>query len=279
MSEYRDVAVKAAREAGQLMLEWRTKFPPGPAKMDYKGIKDVVTEVDGRAEELIIGHIWQAFPDHNILAEEGGARGDAPSPFKWIIDPLDGTANYAADLATSCVSIALAHNEETILGVVFNPFRDELWVAERGQGATLNDQPIRVAPVEDLAKALVCFDLGYNEEKAVAQLREATFFRPRVRSMRILGSAVLGLVNVAVGRFDLFYHQSLSPWDLAAALLILEEAGATVTDRDGQPAHYSKPSVIAASPRIHQLFFEAYKEYRSDLPSGVNSQDGEAKLG
>ncbi len=270
MNSTREVAIAAAREAGQLMLEWRQKFPAGPATLHYKGEKDVVTEVDTRAEEIIIGHIRRSFPDHNILAEEGGERiGQAtatPTPFKWIIDPLDGTANYAADLAASCVSIGLAENEKMILGVVYNPFRDELFVAERGQGATLNGQPIRVAPTEDLGRALVCFDLGYNEEKAVAQLREATFFRPRVRSMRILGSAVLGLVYVAVGRFDLFYHQSLSPWDLAAALLILEEAGATVTDRDGGPAHYSRPSVVAANPRIHQLFFEAFREFRQDLP-------------
>ena len=266
MKTAREVAITAALEAGQLMLDWRSKFPAGPAKMDYKSAKDVVTEVDGRAEEIIIGHIRETFPAHNILAEEGGERaGDSNSPFKWIIDPLDGTANYAADLAASCVSIGLAENEQMILGVVFNPFRNELFVAERGKGATINDQPIHVGQTDDLAKALVCFDLGYNELKAVEQLKEATFFRPRVRSMRIVGSAVLGLVNVAVGRFDLFYHQTLSPWDLAAALLILEEAGATITDRDGNPAHYSKPSIIAASPRVHELFFEAYKEYRPDL--------------
>ncbi len=259
----REVAITAAREAGQLMLEWRQKLPPGPAALHYKGPKDVVTEVDGRAEALIIGQIKAVFPGHHILAEEGGVvAGEAASPFTWIIDPLDGTANYAADLATSCVSIGLARDEEMILGVVYNPFRDEMFVAERGGGATLNGQPIRVAPTATLDKALVCFDLGYNEEKAVAQLKEATFFRPRVRSMRILGSAVLGLVNVAVGRFDLFYHQSLSPWDLAAALMILEEAGATITDRNGDPAHFRKPSIIAASPQIHALFFEAFAEYK-----------------
>ncbi len=262
----KDVAIAAAYEAGKLMLGWRNKFPPGPAALNYKGPKDVVTEVDGRAEEIIIGHIRRSFPDHDILAEEGGARsGGGNSPFIWIIDPLDGTANYAADLATSCVSIAVAENEQTILGVVYNPFRDELFVAEAGQGATLNGQPIQVAPTASLDKALVCFDLGYNEEKAVRQLKEATFIRPQVRSMRILGSAVLGLVYVAVGRFDLFYHQSLSPWDLAAALLILQEAGATITDREGQPAHYNQPSIIAASPTIHRLFVETMRDFQKSI--------------
>jgi myo-inositol-1(or 4)-monophosphatase len=261
----RDIAIAAAYEAGKLMLDWRKQFPPGPATLHYKGPKDVVTEVDGRAEEIIIGHIWRNFPEHNILAEEGGVRAGnngGNSPFTWIIDPLDGTANYAADLATSCVSIAVAENEVLKLGVVYNPFRDELFVAEAGKGATLNGQPIQVAPTGSLDKALVCFDLGYNEEKAVQQLKEATFIRPKVRSMRILGSAVLGLIYVAVGRFDLFYHQALSPWDLAAGLIILQEAGATVTDRDGQPAHYTKPSVVAATPKVHTLFFEAINEYR-----------------
>lgn len=259
----KEIAIAAAREAGALMLEWRSQFPPGPAKMDYKSAKDVVTEVDERAEEIIIGHIRKSYPDHNILAEEGGMR-TGSSRFTWIIDPLDGTANYAADLAASCVSIAAVEDDQTVLGVVYNPFRDELFVAERGKGATLNGQPIGVSQTEKLEKAMVCFDLGYNEEKAVRQLKEAVFFRPRVRTMRILGSAVLALVNVAVGRFDLFYHQSLSPWDLAAALLIVQEAGGATSDRNGDPAHYSKPSIVAANPQIHRVFMQAFAEYRRE---------------
>lgn len=257
-----EVAIVAAREVGQLMLDWRKDFPPGPAHMEYKDAKDVVTEVDTRSEEIIVGHIRRHFPDHHILAEERGEEaGSSESPYTWVIDPLDGTANYAADLATSCVSIALAREDEVIMGVVYNPFRDEMFVAEKGQGTLLNDRPIRVYPTEKLEKALVCFDLGYNEEKAVEQLRQAMFFRPRVRSMRILGSGVLGLVNVAVGRFDLFYHQALKPWDLAAALVILQEAGAVVTQNDGQPANYLKPSVIAASPLVYREFMEALAVY------------------
>ncbi|MBN9392235.1 MAG: inositol monophosphatase [Chloroflexi bacterium] len=257
-----EVAILAAREVGQLMLDWRKDFPPGPARMEYKDAKDVVTEVDTRSEEIIVNHIRQHFPDHHILAEERGEEaGAADSPYTWVIDPLDGTANYAADLATSCVSIALAKEDEVIMGVVYNPFRDEMFVAEKGRGTLLNDRPIRVFPTEKLEKALVCFDLGYNEEKAVEQLRQAMFFRPRVRSMRILGSGVLGLVNVAVGRFDLFYHQALKPWDLAAALVILQEAGAVVTQNDGQPANYLKPSVIAASPLVYREFMEALDIY------------------
>lgn len=251
----------AAREAGKLMLDWRKNFPPGPATMNYKSAKDVVTEVDTRAEEIIVNHIRSRFPDHQILAEERGTvSGD--SPYLWIIDPLDGTANYAADLACSCVSIGLAHDEELILGVVYDPFRDELFVAERGKGTLLNDQAIHVGNESNFSKALVCFDLGYNEEKAVKQLREATFFRPRVRSMRILGSAVLAICYVAVGRFDLFYHQSLNPWDLAAALLIVQEAGGVTTTSTGEPAHYNIPSIVAANPVIHKAFFEALQEYQ-----------------
>lgn len=260
-----EVAIAAAREVGQLMLDWRKDFPPGPARMEYKDAKDVVTEVDTRSEEIIVGHITRNFPAHHILAEERGeVSGEENSPYTWVIDPLDGTANYAADLATSCVSIGLAQGEEIIMGVVYNPFRDELFVAEKGKGATLNGQPIRVFPTEKLAKALVCFDLGYNEEKALEQLRQALFFRPRVRSMRILGSGVLGLVNVAVGRFDLFYHQALKPWDVAAAIIILQEAGAIVTQSDGQPPNYLHPSIIAASPAIHQQFMQALDKYHND---------------
>lgn len=255
MEDFSEVAIAAAREAGQLMLDWRKDFPPGPATMSYKGAKDVVTEVDTRAEEIIVSKIRARFPDHQILAEERGAMvGD--SDYLWIIDPLDGTANYAADLAASCVSIALAYKAEVRLGVVYDPFRDELFVASKGEGVTLNGQPIGVSHETELSKALVCFDLGYNEAIAIKQLEEALFFRPRVRSMRILGSAVLGLCYVAVGRFDLFYHQSLHPWDLAAALLIVQEAGGITTTATGEPAHYNNPSVVAANPIIHAAFFE-----------------------
>lgn len=257
--DFSEVAIQAARVAGKLMLDWRKDLPPGPAAMSYKSAKDVVTEVDTRAEELIVSSIRAKFPDHQILAEERGAMA-GNSPYTWIIDPLDGTANYAADLAASCVSIALAHNEEVQLGVVYDPFRDELFVARQGAGATLNGQPLQVSQQNELNKTLVCFDLGYNEEKALQQLRDALFFRPRVRSMRILGSAVLGLCYVAVGRFDLFYHQSLHAWDLAAALLIVQEAGGITTTLQGSPAHYSQPSIVAATPAIHAAFFAALEE-------------------
>jgi myo-inositol-1(or 4)-monophosphatase len=261
-SAYAEVAIQAAREAGALMVEWRKKFPPGPATMNYKSEKDVVTEVDTRAEEIIVNAIKKHFPDHQILAEERGAVG-SNSDYLWIIDPLDGTANYAADLATSCVSIGLAYREEMLVGVVYDPFRNEVYTAERGQGAFLNGQPIKVGQQQLLSKAMVCFDLGYNEALAVKQLQVATFFRPRVRAMRILGSATLALCYVAVGRFDLFYHQSLHPWDLAAALLIINEAGGITTTNKGTPAHYSKPEIIAANPTIHAAFFEEYQHYIS----------------
>lgn len=246
------------------MLDWRSDFPPGPATMSYKSPKDVVTEVDTRAEEIIVSNIRAKFPDHKILAEERGAVAGS-SAYTWIIDPLDGTANYAADLAASCVSIGLAYNEELQLGVVYDPFRDELFVAEKGQGAFLNGNRIRVSQQDDLSKALVCFDLGYNEKKAIKQLQEAVFFRPRVRSMRILGSAVLGLCYVAVGRFDLFYHQSLHPWDMAAAIIIINEAGGITTTNTGEAAHYAQPSIVAANPAIHAAFFDALEEYKKQM--------------
>jgi myo-inositol-1(or 4)-monophosphatase len=261
----KELAIRAAREAGRLMLDWRKDFPPGPATMSYKSAKDVVTEVDRRAEELILNYIRKQYPDHNILAEEGGAitAEQGNSPYTWVIDPLDGTANYAADLATSCVSIGVAEGDRMVLGVVYNPFRDELFVAEHNHGAYLNDYKISVGQQTELNKALVCFDLGYNEQKAVEQLQQAVFFRPRVRSMRILGSAVLGLVNVACGRFDLFYHRSLSPWDIAAAMLIVAEAGGTVTDDHNRPTTYKNPDIVAANSTIHRQFFEALKEYQA----------------
>jgi myo-inositol-1(or 4)-monophosphatase len=266
----KDVAIAAAREAGKLMLDWRKDLPPGPATMKYKDGKDVVTEVDGRAEQLIVGKIQQHFPQHNILAEEGGYVANThnnSSLYTWVIDPLDGTANYAADLALSCVSIGVAEGEQVVLGVVYNPFRDELFVAERGKGAYLNDYRISVGQQEQLSTSLVCFDLGYNEARALQQLREATFLRPRVRTMRILGSAALGMCYIACGRFDLFFHRALSPWDLAAGMLMIEEAGGVVTDDQNQPTNYKCPGVIAANPTIHRLFFEQLKIYQAGISS------------
>ncbi len=262
----KDLAILAAREAGKLMLDWRNKFPPGPALMEYKSAKDVVTEVDTRAEALIISHIKQNFPEHLILGEEGGFHRPQTgnSSITWIIDPIDGTANYVADLATSCVSIGIAEGDQIIIGVVYNPFRDELFVAEKGKGAFLNQFRISVGVEQDLNKSLVCFDLGYNEAVAVEQLKQAVYFRPRVRTMRILGSAVLALCNVACGRFDLFYHRSLSPWDLAAGMLLIEEAGGKITDENNNPTTYLRPGIVAANPAIHRQFFEAKNEYKPE---------------
>ncbi|MEI6042744.1 MAG: inositol monophosphatase family protein, partial [Chloroflexota bacterium] len=262
--ELKDVAIAAAREAGKLMLDWRKDFPPGPVTMAYKGAKDVITEVDGLAEESIIKKIQQHYPQHNILAEESGdvTAGQSDSPYTWVIDPLDATANYAADLATSCVSIGLAEGEQVVLGVVYNPFRDELFVAERGKGAYLNDYRLSVGQQEQLQKSLVCFDLGYNEARALLQLRQATFLRPRVRTLRILGSSALSLCYVACGRFDLFFHRSLGPWDLAAGMLMVEEAGGILTNDQNQQISYKSKSVVTANPTIHRLFFEALQEYK-----------------
>jgi myo-inositol-1(or 4)-monophosphatase len=258
----KETAILAAREAGKLMLDWRQALPPGPAAVDYKSAKDVVTVVDKQAEDLIISHIRAKFPEHAILGEEGGLlKGSAESPYTWVIDPLDGTANYAADLAASCVSIGLLEGNSSILGVVYNPFRDELFVGLKGGGAFLNDQPIRVSQQTKLEKAMVGFDLGYNEERALQQLREAAFWRPRVRTMRILGSAVLALCYVACGRFDLFYHGALYPWDLAAAAVILEEAGAVISNNNGEPLDIYQPSVVAGNSATHRLYFEGRKQF------------------
>src|SRR5215210_3571030 len=204
------------------MLKRRAEFPPGPMAMTYKDVKDVVTEADIACEKLIIEHIRSRYPQHNILAEESGADSSG-SPFTWVIDPIDGTANYAADLAASCVSIAVVENDETVLGAVYNPFRDEMYTAEKGRGAFINDVPIRVGQQTALGTSLCCFDLGYNEKIAVEVLHLVAFLRPRIRTMRMLGSAVLGLCHVAAGRYDLFLHPMLSPWDLAAGLLLVQE--------------------------------------------------------
>jgi myo-inositol-1(or 4)-monophosphatase len=253
----RQVAIEAAREAGRLLAaELR-----GAHRIAFKGAStDLVTEMDERAEELIVGRLSRAFPDDTILAEE---RGAAPgrSGRRWIVDPLDGTTNYAHGLPIFCVSIALEVDRRIELGVAYAPSLDELYVAERGQGATVNGERLAVSSTATLEESLLATGFPYNiRETRDTNLSEYAAFAVRCRGVRRLGSAVLDLAWVAAGRLDGFWELRLGPWDVAAGRLFVEEAGGRVTNLVGGALDLEAPAVVASNGRIHEAMLAVLRE-------------------
>lgn len=243
-------AVQTAREAGRVLAE---KF--GRAlQVSHKGEIDLVTEADLAAERLIVERIRSYHPRHSILAEEAGEveniAGADPS-FKWIVDPLDGTTNYAHGYPFFCVSIALEHEGRVVVGVVYDPLRDELFAAERGGGATLNGRRVSVSDVAELNRALVCTGFPYDVRGRERFARHFSAFIMRAQSVRRDGAAALDLAYVACGRFEVFYEDGLRPWDVAAGKLLVEEAGGRVTRYDDTPLDVYRPPVVATNGLVH----------------------------
>ncbi len=255
----RRVAVDAARAAGQLL---RSELQ-GSRRITYKGAPtNLVTEMDARAEELIVRRLAAAFPEDGILAEERGAEAGR-SGRRWIIDPLDGTTNYAHALPIFSVSIALEADHQVQLGVVFHPNLDELYVAERGGGATVNDHRLSVSTTATLDESLLTTGFPYNiRETADTNLREYAAFALRSRGVRRIGSAVLDLSWLASGRFDGHWELSLGPWDVAAGGLLVEEAGGRITNLTGGALDIDAPSVVASNGRIHDAMLAVLREIR-----------------
>jgi myo-inositol-1(or 4)-monophosphatase len=219
-------------------------------KVSKKRRIDLVTEMDLKVEKTIVNQIHLRFPGHEILAEEQGSQGK-DGPYKWIIDPLDGTTNYAHGYRFFSVSIAVETKGELVLGVVYDPVTEELFSARRGQGATLNDQPIKISSANQLIDSLLATGFSYDQEEIKHNL--ALFNRMILHSQAIRrdGSAALDLCYVACGRFDGFWELSLSPWDVAAGRLIVEEAGGLVTAFSGSPSTIYNPELLASNGKIH----------------------------
>lgn len=249
-------AIQTARDAGQILLE---KFGR-KINISMKGDINLVTEADLASEKLIIERIKSYYPKHSILAEEAGnavVLGD--STWKWIIDPLDGTTNFAHGYPCFCVTIALEHEGKIVLGVTFDPTRNELFAAEKGQGATLNNKPIRVSETEKLGNALLVTGFPYNFKQKENFARHLTDFLLQSRGVRRDGSAAIDMAYVACGRFDGFWEEGLNAWDVAAGVLLIEEAGGSVTYYDGSPFSVYSPPICASNGLIHHEMLQVLR--------------------
>ncbi|MEK6285757.1 MAG: inositol monophosphatase family protein [Acidobacteriota bacterium] len=245
-------AIGVARDAGRLLRD----RVGTTIDIDYKGSINLVTDVDLASERLIRDAISTHHPRHEILAEEGGLS-ESSSEYRWIVDPLDGTTNYAHGYPIFCVSIALECRGEVMLGVVYDPMRDELFTAERGGGAALNNRPIRVSKIDDLMQGILSTGFPYDiKTSKLTNLDHWTNFAMNAQALRRDGAAALDLCYVACGRFDGFWELNLSPWDTAAGTLIVTEAGGRITNFSGGPFSNYKPEVVASNGLIHDRMIE-----------------------
>ena len=260
---YLPLAVAAAKEAGRIqMLHFGHSHP-----VEYKGEFNPVTEVDRRCERAIVKMISDAFPEHDILTEESPFEGKG-SPWKWIIDPLDGTTNYLHGFPCFCVSIGLEVDGEVKTGVVYVPTLNELFHAEKGKGAFLNGERIVVSRVDRLSKSLLCTGFPYNvHEHADFYLRYFRHFLTKSFAVRRPGSAAIDLSYLAAGRFDGFWEFKLHAWDVAAASLLVTEAGGEVTDFQDRPFNIYSEETLASNGLIHQEMLQAIQEMNTLTPS------------
>ena len=244
------LAERLARRAGALLLDGLLR----PREVHYKGAVDLVTEYDWKSEALIAGELRTAFPDHHIIGEEGGGQG-APvetAPFRWYIDPLDGTTNFTHGYPQFCTSIAYERRGRIQVAVVYDALKKECFVAQRGNGARLNGKPIHVSTTPSLDLALLVTGFPYDRrERRRYYLTFWEAFMMRAQGVRRTGSAALDLSWVACGRVDGFWEFGLKSWDIAAGSLIVEEAGGSVSNMDGSPLGLDAGQIVASNGRLH----------------------------
>ncbi len=267
MPSYLETSLEIAREAGQLLsryFERRVAF-------ELKGEYDLVTEADRASEKLVVERLRARFPSHAIVAEEGGGH-ETPSEYRWYVDPLDGTTNFAHGFPAFCVTLALEQAGELVTGVIYDPLRDEVFTVERGAGAYLNHRRIRVSKAARLEEALVA--TGFPSRKRHTNVNVHFYYQLGMftHGVRRAGSAALDLAYVAAGRLDAFWEFGLNPWDQAAGILLVTEAGGAVSDMRGASAQLRGPHLLADNGLIHQeiltLFGEIFSgRFRAELPA------------
>lgn len=248
-----ETAILAGREAGALLVSYST----AGFHVEYKNPINLVTDADRAAEQCVIDHIRRRFPSHRILAEERGRVEQAPSPYLWIIDPLDGTTNFAHGYPVYCVSIGLEYQGRCILGVIYDPSRDELFTAMDQSGAQLNGRSIQVSTTTALDNTLLVTGFAYDiRETPRNNLDHFCNFALKVQGLRRTGSAAMDLCYVAAGRFDGFWEVRLNPWDMAAGAVILKEAGGRLTDFNGNDLSIYGQELVASNGHIHEAMLD-----------------------
>jgi myo-inositol-1(or 4)-monophosphatase len=256
MQLWKSFAVDLAKKAGALLKD---KFSQAH-QIHYKGDINIVTEADKMSEDLIMESIRRRFPDHGILSEESPAVAGT-GKFRWIIDPLDGTTNYAHGYPVFCVSIALEVENKVALGVIYDPMRDDMFVAAHGEGAFLNETRITVSSVKDLSRSLLATGFPYDiRESKENNLDYFNAMAVKVQAIRRAGAAALDLAYLAAGRFDGFWELKLKPWDTAAASLMVEEAGGVISEINGNEWHLQSPNVLASNGLIHEQMINVFKK-------------------
>lgn len=253
---YLDFAVTLSRKAAKIALEYYGKA----IIVDYKGgaKNNLVTEVDGRIENMLVKEIGKKFPGHAVLSEECGKAGGCESDFRWVIDPIDGTTNYAHHYSFFAISIGLEFKGEMVAGVVNAPYLKELFSAGKGLGARLNGKPIRVSKTAELETSLLA--TGFTYRNRGLNLPNFEYFLYNSQGIRRCGAATLDLCHVAAGRLDGYWELGLRPWDMAAGALIVQEAGGRVTAVDGTPLKLEGKSLLAANPHIHRQMVHFFKD-------------------
>jgi len=256
-----NIAVRAARNAGDLIQ--RSSENISQLTINKKSKNDFVSEVDRMAEQEIIQIIKQAYPDHGIIAEESGEQ--KGNDFTWIIDPLDGTTNYLHGYPQYAVSIALKKGNKIELGVVYDPLKDELFTATRGGGAMLNNRRIRVSKQIDLSTALLGTGFPFKYPQHLdAYIGMFKTLTPATAGIRRAGSAAIDLAYLATGRLDGFWEIGLKEWDMAAGVLLIQEAGGVITDFSFKDQYLRSGNIIAGNPKMHQAIFQAIEPHLTD---------------
>jgi myo-inositol-1(or 4)-monophosphatase len=254
---YADVAVAIALDAGAIL---RNRFGQ-PHDISFKGPLDLVTEADKAAEQLIASRLRAAFPDHDLLGEEGSRSENTSARYRWVIDPLDGTTNFAHGLPTFAVSIGLEDAGQPVAGVIYDPMRNELFRAFKGGGATLNGEPIRASRIDHLNSAVLVTGFAHTLEQRRLQGAAWCGLLERVRALRQTGSAALNLCYVAAGRLEGYWERGIQPWDVSAGALLVAEAGGRVTDRTGGEFNAHDRVVVATNGSLHQELIDILREF------------------
>lgn len=256
-----ETAIQAARAAGRILVERL----PAEREVHVKGLRDIVTDADLAAEEAIVQTIRARFPEHALLTEEGG-ESTRDAAYVWVVDPLDGTTNYSRRFPIFSVSVGLVHQGELAVGVVYDPLADRLFAAERGRGATLNGAALHVSRIDRVGGTVVGLDWARSQDNRHEIVARLDRVAPACGTLRGIGSAALGLCYVSAGWLDAYFHIGLKPWDMAAGLLLIQEAGGRVTDLQGRPWQPWVPRVLGSNGRVHQALLQLMEGLSEGLP-------------